>query len=248
MRPNLLRTLRFNLRAFGLKVGLRLPVYIYGRVKVYNMGRIEFHCPARRGLVKIGMNESDVPFSHTVWDNRGTIELHGRLYINHGTRLTNRGRIIFHPGIAIGSACSFDIHERLEIDHDTSLGHWCTLMDSDSHYTIDVHTRAVRRHTRPIHLGPYNWLGSHTFVKKGTLTPPYLLAAAPFCLLCKDYTALPPYTIVGGSPARPIAEGKRRIYDYQKEHSIDQYFQDPMHESFTLPPDIDLDDYCRYKR
>lgn len=53
---------------------------------------------------------------------------------------------------------------------------------------------------------------------------------------------------VADASARPIAEGKRRIYDYQKEHSLDLYFQEPVHACLTLPPDIDLDDYCRYKR
>ncbi len=244
MRANLFRTLWFNLRAFGLRKGLRMPVYVYGRVKVYNMGRILLTGPVERGMLKIGRNYDDTALPYTIWNNQGTIEVQGRTWIHHGCRLLNRGYILFRGGDIISHACVFDIRERLEFGRHVSVGYASEFVDTDVHYMVDVESRTVRPNTKPIRIGSYNWLGSHTFVKKGTVTPDCTIVASPNALLLKDYTqSLPPYAVLGGSPARVIAQGKRRILNFRHETQIAQALQGGADE-YRVAPDVDLDEFC----
>lgn len=241
--PHIFRTLCFNIGAFGLWKGLRLPVYVYGRMKVHSYGKIDIQCPIRRGLIKIGMNSEDTAFPYTQFNNKGRLEIHGRTWLHHGCRLRNEGTIVFGGSVIISNACTFDIRERLEFGHDISVGYGSEFTDSDVHYTVDVETRDVQKNTRPIRIGNFNWFGSHTYVKKGTITPDYLMVASPNAVLLKDYSSIEPYTILGGHPAHPIAKGKRRILKFSNEQKIREELK--RKECVHLPENVDLDEFCR---
>lgn len=247
MRPNIFRTILFNLRAFGWRGAKKLPVYVYGRVKVYKMGRIELHGPIRRGMVKIGMNSKDTPLPYTIWNNQGVVEVHGRTWINHGCRISNQGRIIFRGGDIISQACVLDIRNGLEFGENVSVGYCSEFVDSDIHYMVDVESRKVCPNTSPIRIGAFNWLGSHTYVKKGTVTPDYTIVASPNALLLKDYSQeLQPYSILGGSPARVIGHGKRRILNHQNEMMIASALKEK--GCYEMDANVDLDEFCALKK
>lgn len=61
--------------------------------------------------------------------------------------------------------------------------------------------------------------------KKGTKTPDYLIVASANALLTKDYTSLPPYSVIGGSPAKLLKSGVRRIYNSNMEQKINQFLK-----------------------
>ena len=246
MRLRIIDTLLFNIRAFGLRKGLRLPVYIYGKVKVYQMGKIEICCPIKRAIVIIGMNAHDTSAPYTIFNNKGVIEIHGRTYFHHGCRLTNQGKMVLGANNIFSHNTQFDIKERIDFGHDVSVGYDSVFTDSDVHYSIDVQKRRVYRNTKPIRIGNYNWFGSSTHIKKGTITPDYTMVASPNALLSKDYTDIPPYTILAGSPARPIKQGLRRVYKFRSENMIRQYFAaNPDAEYYQIDNDVDLDDFCK---
>ena len=246
MRPNIFRTIIFNLRAFGLRGAMKLPVYVYGRVKVYNMGRIELHAPMRRGMFRIGMNYTDTPLPYTIWDNQGTIDIYGPLWIHHGCRVHNMGRMIFRGGDIISHACVFDIYDELEFGQHVSVGYNSEFMDTDVHFCIDVASRKVKCNTKPIRIGNFNWLGSHTFVKKGTVTPDYLTVASPNAVLLKDYSKeWSPNCIVAGNPVHMVGMGKRRVYNYQNETMMRAVIRDK--GEYVLPEDVDMDVFCKLK-
>ncbi|MCR4612888.1 MAG: hypothetical protein K5778_02680 [Bacteroidaceae bacterium] len=245
MKLKIIPTLLFNIRAFGLRDGLKLPVYVYGRLKVAHMGRIDIRCPLRRRIIAIGLNSDKTTTTHTLWNNKGTIVVEGPTYINHGCVLLNEGTLIFRGNALIGLDTVFDIKQSLELGHDCSIGYRSHFTDTDSHYTVDLATRRISNNTRGIRIGNYNWFGACTFVKKGTVTPDYLLTASPNTLLCKDYSSLPPHSVLAGSPARPIKEGIRRIYNFFNEHQIRQHFKNHPDQDFTIDSQLNLDSYCR---
>ena len=199
MRLNIFDTLRFNIQAFGLIKGMKLPVYIYGNIKTYHIGQIKIKCPLQRGLIVIGMNECDVPYAHTIFNNKGVIEVYGKLYINFGARISNEGCMIFRGSNILGHGVSFDIKEQFEIGHDSTVGFMSVVTDTNVHYILDVSTGKVARRSKPIKIGDFNWIGSYSHIKKGTITPDYTIVASPNALLSKDYSLLEPYTIIGGS-------------------------------------------------
>lgn len=246
MRPNIFRTIMFNLRAFGIRKGMKLPVYVYGRIKVYSMGTIDIKCPTKRGMIKLGMNYDNTALPYTIWNNTGTVEIGGPIWIHHGCRVQNRGTITFEGGDIISHECTLDIYEGVHFGQHVSIGYCSEITDSDVHFLIDVEKRRINRNTKPIRIGSNNWFGSHTFVKKGTVTPDFTIVASPNAVLLKDYSAeVAPYSIMAGSPARVIASGKRRLFNYQNETSIREKVNK---DGFIiLPEDTDLDDFCKLR-
>ncbi len=243
---NILSTLRFNIKAFGLAKGLRLPVFILGKIKMKSVGNIVVKCPLRPGLITIGVNHDTVAAPCTVFHNTGTVEVYGRVYLSFGSVFLNSGTVVFRGSNLIGKQCTFDIHQRLEIGHNVSIGYECHITDSDDHYVIDVNTHQVHRNAAPVIIGNFNWFGSNCFIKKGTITPDYLIVASPFSMLSKDYSSLPPHTVVAGCPARPVKQGIRRIYNSREERTIAEFFRHhPEEDCYQLDKDLDLDEFCR---
>lgn len=242
-RLNIFQTLLLNIRAFGLWKGLSFPIYVYGKVRIYNMGRWKINCPMRRGLIKIGMNAEDTALPYTIINNDGVLEIHGSVWINHATRLSNKGTIVFAGNDIVGHACVFDIRRRIEIGRNVSIGYCSEFMDSDDHYLVDVESRKVFSNEKPIRIGDFNWLGSHTYVKKGAVTPDYTITASPNALLLKDYSSeIPPFTILGGCPAKPIGTGKRRVLNFKHQGDIASALKNK--PCYEVDMSIDLDEFC----
>lgn len=242
---NLFATLRFNIKAFGWRTGLRFPVVIHGDFKAYNVGTIRLTCEPRRGLIVIGLNQCDTVVRHSVWNNQGTIEIGGPLYINFGTRIKNQGTITFSGNDILSQECMVDIRSTLHMGKNVSVGYNSEIVDSDIHFSVDVENHCIRYNTVPIRIGNFNWFGSHTFIKKGTITPDYLTVASPNALLCKDYSDLPPHAILGGAPANMIKQGTRRLFNFANEVSVRQWFaQHPDQSVYPLSEDVPLDDFC----
>ena len=243
---NLLATLRFNIKAFGLFKGLQLPVYIYGPIKIKRIGTIHINCPIKRRLFVIGTNHDTVAAPYSVFYNTGTIEIHGKVYLNCGSVFVNRGEVIFRGNDLIGNQSTIDIFQQLDVGRNVSIGFETHISDDDHHYVVDTNTHKVRRSSAPIIIGNYNWFGSNTYIKKGTVTPDYLIVASPCSMLSKDYSSLPPYTVVAGCPARPVKQGIRRIYNFREEGKIREFFlQHPEESIYQIDERADLDEICK---
>lgn len=246
---NLLATLKFNIMAFGLKKGLRLPVYVYGKIRINRIGKININCPVRRRLICIGVNNEIVNNAVTLWHNEGTIDFNGQVFLNYGIRMLNKGHIVFGGNNIIGTLVSFDINDRLEVGYNSNIGIASNILDSNHHFTINMDNRHVARRTGCIRIGNYNWIGSNTFIKKGCITPDYIIVASPNALLAKDYSNAEPYSVLGGAPAKPIGNLRiRRIYDFHIEREIQKFFDEhPEAEFYTVQENTDLDEYCKLK-
>lgn len=239
---NVYKTLIFNLLAFGVKGLFKLPVYIYYNTNICKVGKIVLHCPMRRGLVKIG--ELDYKSQGTTkFHNNGAIEIYGPVKIEGGTILDNSGVIEFHGYNRISESSMVLIREKLVIGEQSRIGFHSFIMDSDDHYTIDVETRQVKKNRKEIVIGRYNWMASNTYIKKGVRTPDYLIVASANALLTKDYTDLPPYSVIGGSPAKLLKTGVRRIYNTTNEKKMSDYFKKE-NKNFVVDKTIELGNFC----
>lgn len=244
---NIFATLRFNIAAFGLSKGLRLPVFIYGKIKMSEIGTIRFKCPVRRHIVVIGTNYQIVSAPCTIFNNKGIIEIHGPVFLNYGSVFTNDGIVIFRGNNIIGNQTDINIRQRLDVGYNTIFGFESHIADHDHHYMVDVNTHRVHQNCAPIILGRFNWYGSNCFIKKGTVTPDYLTVASPCSMLSKDYTNLPPHSVLAGCPARLVKQGLRRICNYPTENKIRDYFQQrPDAEYYQIDENADLDEVCKF--
>lgn len=241
---NIYKTLLFNFLAFGIKGALKCPVYIYRNTKIYSVGKINIECPWERGMIKIGKLDLKSQ-GVTKFLNKGNITVRGYVEIGGCTILENYGEIVFDGYNRIGDGSFILIREKFIVGEQIRLGFHCFVMDSDDHYTIDIETKKVARNTKPIILGKYNWIASHSYIKKGVITPDYLIVASANALLTKDYSDLPPYSVIGGNPVRLLKSGIRRIYNKEEERNLKEYFREHVDEKIYKYDDLDdVDRIC----
>lgn len=243
---NFYKTFVFNYLAFGFKGVRILPVLIYGNTNIFKVGKIDITCKWKRGLVTIGKLDYK---SHgiTKFYNSGNIKIEGPLHIEGCTILENTGYIIFRGFNRIGDGSYILIRSFLDFGEQSRIGFHSMIMDSDDHYTIDINTHVVNRVCKPINIGKYNFIGNTTFIKKGVKTPDYLIVASPNALLTKDYSNLPPYSVVGGSPIKLLKSGIRRIFNENEEGRLWKFFNENQEENSTTIniKDEDIDNYCK---
>jgi acetyltransferase-like isoleucine patch superfamily enzyme len=221
------KTLYFNLRSMPFRVAVKLPVYIYSHTQFSSLsGRVELVGRPRRGMVRIGKRE-----------DRG----------QGVTNIRNMGRLVFHDGVTIMQGCDLYVgpegvldigagarirenvfiyaSRSVRIGARTGIAYQTTISDDDFHYVIDAETGAAGNCKAAISIGARNWIGSRTVIKKGTVTPDDLIVASSYSLLSKDYTAsVPPFSVIGGLPARLLKSNVRRVFNQASEAAIHRHY------------------------
>jgi acetyltransferase-like isoleucine patch superfamily enzyme len=71
----------------------------------------------------------------------------------------------------------------------------------------------------PIVIGNNVWIGNRTTVTPGTIIPNYCIVSSN-SLCNKDYSYIPPDSIIGGIPAKLLKTGYRRIFSYEEQGEI----------------------------
>ena len=172
--------------------------------------------------------------------NKGTIILNtGKVQICQGCIIENYGVIEFKGSSFVSENSKLLIREKLEMGSYTRIGFNSCIMDSNDHFLVDMINHSVKSMTSPIVIGNWNWMGCHTFVKKGTITPDFIIVAAPYAVLYKDYSYLTKGSVIGGTPAKLIRETNQRIiFNPNNEDIIRKWFF--AHREAT---DVSVDDF-----
>jgi acetyltransferase-like isoleucine patch superfamily enzyme len=247
-RLRLFKTLYLNLRTLPIKQALRIPVLVYGKTSLISLkGKILIPKTNQYGLLQIGITDPVRSLDAT-----NLIQIDGELHIAQGT--------VFRQGIKLGvlqnSLLKLDENvyigdnntiisaKSIVFGKNTRVGNNTTLMDTDFHYMINVKDRTVRNNKVGIEIGEANWIGSWCTIKKGTKTPKYTTVAGPYSMLSKDYTkTINEYCIIGGSPAKILAEGYRRINRINSENEITKHYR-ASSVLFQLADDIEIKTFC----
>lgn len=245
-RLSLSKTLYFNFKSLPFKQAIRLPVFIYHGTSIYNIGKIEINSTdIFQGMIQWGkLGYKSVGKGKIA--NFGKIEFSGPVFFGGGCIIENAGKMTFMGDTQIGEGTMMLIRDYLEIGRYTRIGFLSFFMDSDDHYTVNMVTGKVARNKAPIVIGKYNWIANKTVVKKNTITPDYTIVASSNTLLSKDYTENGPFCVLGGVPAKVIAKGIRRIYNFKAEAELNEYFKaHPEAKSVSIDKTEDeLNRYC----
>ena len=120
-------------------------------------------------------------------------------------------------------SCKTKIHcaNNIEIGSHNRISWESQIFDTNMHYIDD--NGIVRNNKGTVKIGNYCWIGNRCTLQKGTNLPDYTIVASN-SLVNKDFTTSPS-GIVGGTPAKLIKEGPRRIFDSQLEIVLDQWFR-----------------------
>lgn len=244
---SLLKTIYVNFKLLPFRQAKLLPIFIYKDTLIYELGDMEIISPEiTTGMIRWGRMNVKSPAKYGKIRNEGKITFKGRIKIGGSNIIENRGHIVFGEEVRIAEGVTIMIRSKLSIGDRTIISSRSFIYDSNDHYTIEVKTKKVKRITKNIIIGPDNWLCTGTFVKKGTVTGQYTLVAAGNTLLCKDYSMLPSYSILGGEPARVIGNGFRPIRNYSEEKRLNKFFKDnpDVYEISMDIEDKDIDSYC----
>lgn len=245
-RLSLSKTIYFNFKSLPFRQACKLPIFIYHCTSIYRIGKIEIKSNnIFQGMIQWGKLGYKSPGNGKIC-NYGKIEFYGPVFFGGGCILENVGTMVFKGDTQIGEGTLMLIRDYLEIGRYTRIGFLSFFMDSDDHFTVNMENQKVSRNKASIIIGKYNWIANKTVVKKNTKTPDYTIVASSNTLLSKDYTENGEFCVLGGVPAKVIAKGIRRIYNYKAEAELNDYFKHNP-ESKYLQLDIsqeNLEKYC----
>lgn len=248
--PKLLKTLYFNLRLCKFKDALRCPIFIYGRTKMWKLsGSVEFMIDKiEPGMVRWGYDWGYRSNGDSVIRIEGTVKFGGKclivkacniavfpgavLSIGEGGEITENVLIYCLKSVTIGNNCS--------ITYQTSI------MDTDFHYMINTETKDIRPRAMSILIGDNVWIGNRASIKKGTVIPSNTTIAASYSVLTKDYSGIPPHSVLGGCPAKVIATSVSRTWrnEMQTIKRLDQWFMNnPNENKYILTSNECITDY-----
>ena len=251
---SLIKTIYFNFRSFPFKQAIKMPAYLYGRVDSISLkgSMTVVDTKVVPGMLRIGYTWGFRSKWKTRFVNRGKILFRGRDFM-----LGRGGEIAVLEGgcLEVGYNVQFTENvmvmctKDIKVGNNVRIAYNSQLFDSDFHYTVSFESKKIRPKQAAIVIGDYNWIGNHTTIKKGTVTPAYTIVAASYSVLSKDYTKIvPEYSIIGGCPAKLLATGYARTWNNEFEiiKRMDDYFRNnPLERSYSLSDTESIEEYIR---
>ena len=241
-RLRLLRTIYFNLRTLPFRQAIKLPVFIYGKVRLFMLnGSVEFkNTEIKRGMVKIGINGDSFNLSDgsgfvSLTSTKSKIIFNGpaRIAVNSKIRVVADGILTLGKNVRIGTGAAVICNGgRIGIGDYTGVTWGCVVMNSSFHNVYDSNKGGYVKPTRDIHIGSFCWIGNRSTVYAGAYVPNYTICAAT-SYVNKNFKELEGVkNLLGGTPAKKIGEGQSRVFSPNIELELYNWFQSNPEKDF----------------
>lgn len=232
-------TIYVNFRSLPLSQACRLPIWCYGRLRVFNLsGNIRIVGEVTPGSIIINKMHWKAPSIMSIQSeigNEGEIIFKGKCYIGTGNK------------IYVGEGAKLEIGEQVEIMNQVNIGclnhiiigshswitHRCQVFDTNYHFIANLNTGEVKRHHAPVLIGNYCWICNSTTISMGTIIPNHTIISSN-SFLNHDYSNLGEYNIIGGIPAQKLKERYSWVEDKQKESDIDKFFKNNTSATYRI--------------
>ncbi len=228
LRTNIIQTVWLNFRMLPFKQAIRMPIFVYGKFRLRgHKGRIVITRPVRAEMIIIGKNTSYVSTAvqRTIWTINGTLTFAGPMRFAFGSYLlvSDEASLSFGTdGTYCGTNFKVFCFDRIDIGDNVRIAWDVQIMDSSFHYTRNLNREGqIEPLTRPIRLEGNIWVGNRSTIAKGTVLPNETIIASN-SLVNKDFSSLPPYSMLAGSPAKLCVSGIRRIWSEEEQAALDQ--------------------------
>lgn len=249
--PSFHKTLLVNFMCLPKAQARKIPILIFPGVKITSLsGRIEFTRDAEFGSVEWGLWQQ---FRQC---GDGTLRLQGSLIIDGSKGFMSKGvDLNIFPGATlkigddfwIGENCSIFCTKDIQIGKHLRMPYQSQILDSDFHFVIDIKNRAIKPRSKAIKIGDYVWIGNRSTIKKGVVIPDNTMIAASYAVVTKNFSDIPPYSILGGCPAKLISSGFSRAWgrDTIPEIEImDKWFMNhPEEKIYTIDVGMDINEF-----
>jgi acetyltransferase-like isoleucine patch superfamily enzyme len=200
------KSILFNLRYFGFRRSLGLPILLSHRVKLMRLrGSVSVAQNAPAFGIRIGFGNVgifDRARSRTIWENEGNVTFGGRASIGHGSKIS------VGPGgdLYFGHNFVFKAESTIRCGKHISFGDECLvswdvlIMDQDFHSILNIDRVAINPDA-DIEIGTHVWIGCRNTILKGSIIGADSVIAAG-SLTTGEFRDS--HQLIGGNPARVL--------------------------------------------
>ncbi len=246
MKLNFFKTIFINFRLLPFISACHLPILIFGQCKLHHLkGRIVFNCPIKFGQLLIGISDPLRSYQYKTYISLlGTIHVENHVVLRKGLQLSVVGDLYLEDSVHIGDHNTIICTDEITIKKGTRVANDTTFMDTDFHYVLNTENREIKQNHAPIELGENCWIGGNCVIKKGTKLPKGTILIGPFSSVSKDLTEIiPENSLIGGSPAKLIRSGYRRVNSKESDAIIRSHFKSH-NNPFILNQETDIESFC----
>lgn len=244
---NIFCTLWLNFRCLALTQAWKLPIAVYGRPRFFNLsGKIRIEGKVSFAMIHFNKTRPGSPSNmgiQTEIMNQGTIIFHGKGTIGTGNKIRVAPRAVLEIGtqFLITDMVNVGCYKSIIIGDQSWITHRCQVFDANYHFLANLNNRTINKWTKDIIIGKGCWVCNSTTITGGSIIPDFTTIASN-SLVNKDYSSLRENSILGGIPAKLIAEGYRRVDNRSIELAIHKHFATNPSTPFPIPQDIQLSD------
>lgn len=241
-RRSLWRTLFFNYYFLPYKQARKLPIYVYGKLKlIHSGGTIEIDCPDEKitkGMIRLNEQGCDPGCSgaDTIFAlGQGKLVFEGKANLTRNIKLVLWGGGIIKIGenVYIRNNANISCCNRITIGHHTRCSNNVWMTDTSYHFTYLTTDKVVKQNHAQVTIGHHCWIGAYSTIMKGVHLPPFTTVAANS--LVNKNIVNKESCLLAGSPAKLIREGFKRVFNKQKEFEIASFFaRHPEAEEYQL--------------
>lgn len=229
------RTVYFNFRTLPFSEAVKFPIFIYGKVRLFMLNgevRLE-NTSIRRGMVRIGVNAD----SFSLFDHSGFVSLGSKgskmifegpasISVNSKVRVV-AGELRFGKYAYIGEGVRIICNGgTVHIGEYSRIAFETTIMNSSFHHMYNSNKKSITRTTRPVYIGKYCWIGNRSTLSAGTTIKDFTIVCAG-SLINRDFTQMEGENqMLGGSPAKMICCGMKRIFSPKLESQVTRWFNE----------------------
>lgn len=230
--PKLIKTLYYNFRLCDFRLAVKMPIYVYGKTKTWSLsGKVKIISDKiTSGMIKWGYDWGYRSNGITIIRIEGEVIFHGSCILAKASDIAvfNGASMSIGMGAEILENTIIYCSDSITIGDNFSFTFQSSMFDTDFHYILNINDRRIHRRSVPIIIGNNVWVGNRATIKKGVVIPDNTTIAASYTVLTKDYSDIPPFSILGGCPAKLLASGYSRIWKDEMSNisKFDNYFKE----------------------
>lgn len=226
---NIFLTIYFNFRCFPFRQAIKLPIFIYGRPRLYNLsGHMEIKGKVSCGMIKFNNTEIGAPSLMSVQSeicNLGKIIFEGKGRIGTGNKIYVAQNAILTLGqnFKVMDMCNIGCYKKVVIGAESWITHRCQVFDSNYHYLADFVQNKVPPYRHTIQIGKGCWICNSSTIIGDVVMPDFTIVASN-SLVNRNFSSVPNGSIIGGIPAKLLSSGFRRVDNSYVEKQISSYY------------------------
>lgn len=226
---NILLTLWFNFHFLPFRQAIKLPVFLYGKVKFIKAdGSVAVNGPIKRGMITINKMNTSSCFSggntEIILQKDGKIIFNGPAIVGCGCRLDiNIGTFVLGRNTVINNQNNIGCFNYIEIGDNTRFGHQNQIFDTNFHHIVDLTKKVVKKSNAPIIIGKSCFIANRVSIMPNIKLPDYTIISSNS--LINKNVATDRYQIIGGIPAKLIKENMTRVWNKATEARLHLFFK-----------------------